>query len=262
MVHKDTFGNSLVPKHGQNYEALNRCMLSDTIDALNVEVRNIQGNVAASDPLLSALAQIKQAYDYHMQQYDKLDFDAPLRESFELDRISYAKQIQVLIECIQSMIKSSSIVCDNAHKLEITNNQITNEMKHMKRSHSTELRTIKDDFERKRIELEDRVARDYERLKSFKQQADSEIKVKDALIVKLTSRNHDLEESLKKAVTIMQNPNAMKEAFIKYNLDKVIYSKSPSPTTQEGQRESPVHKMNTTGLNSSSDEVLIGSRKA
>ena len=54
----------------------------------------------------------------------------------------------------------------------------------------------------------------------------------------------------------------MKEAFIKYNLDKVIYSKSPSPTTQEGQRESPVHKMNTTGLNSSSDEVLIGSRKA
>ena len=54
----------------------------------------------------------------------------------------------------------------------------------------------------------------------------------------------------------------MKEAFIKYNLDKVIYSKSPSPTTQEGQRESPVQKMNTAGLNSSSDEVLIGSRKA
>ena len=56
MVHKDTFGNTLVPKHGANYEALNRCMLSDTMDALNVEVRNVQGNIAASDPLLSALA--------------------------------------------------------------------------------------------------------------------------------------------------------------------------------------------------------------
>ena len=100
MIHRDSFGNSLVAKHGPNYEALNRCMLSDTIDALNVEVRNIQGNVAASDPLLSALAQIKQAYEYHMQKSDKLDFDAPLREAFELDRMSYAKQIQILTECI------------------------------------------------------------------------------------------------------------------------------------------------------------------
>ena len=66
------------------------------------------------------------------------------------------------------MIKSSAIVCDNAHKLEIANNEITNEMRQMKRSHSAELHNIKDEFERKRIELEDRVARDYERLKSFK----------------------------------------------------------------------------------------------
>ena len=63
----------------------------------------------------------------------------------------------------------------------------------MKRSHSTELHEIKDEFETRRIELEERVAKDYERLRSFKQQADSEIKVKDALILKLQNRNETLE---------------------------------------------------------------------
>ena len=81
------------------------------------------------------------------------------------------------------------------------------------------------------------------------------------MILKLTSRNENLEESLKKAVTIMQNPNAMKEAFIKYNLDKVIYSRSPSPTISDGQKEKPEQKIQTAGLNSSSDVVLTGSRK-
>ena len=53
----------------------------------------------------------------------------------------------------------------------------------------------------------------------------------------------------------------MKEAFIKYNLDKVIFSKSPSPTSTDGKRMSPLGDMNTAGLNASSDQVLTGSRK-
>ena len=52
----------------------------------------------------------------------------------------------------------------------------------------------------------------------------------------------------------MQNPNAMKEAFIKYNLDKVVYSRSPSPNI-EGKRTSPMGVLHT------SSEVLTGSRK-
>ena len=189
-----------------------------------------------------------------MKASDKIEFDAPLKEAFELDRMSYIRQIQILIECIQAMIKSSSIVCDNAHRLENDNKRITIQMQTMKRSHSTELHEIKDNFEQRRIELEERVARDYDRLKSFKLQADSEIKVKDALIQKLSARNEELEESLKKAVTIMQNPNAMKEAFIKYNLDKVVYARSPSPNI-EAKRTSPMGGLNT------SSEVLTGSRK-
>ena len=65
------------------------------------------------------------------------------------------------------MIKSSSIVCDNAHRLENDNKRITAQMQTMKRSHSAELHEIKDNFEQRRIELEERVARDYDRLKSF-----------------------------------------------------------------------------------------------
>ena len=54
----------------------------------------------------------------------------------------------------------------------------------------------------------------------------------------------------------------MKEAFIKYTLDKVIFSKSPSPTSTDGKRMSPLGDMTTAGLNASSDQVLTGSRKA
>ena len=48
--------------------------------------------------------------------------------------------------------------------------------------------------------------------------------MKDALIGKLTTRNEELEVAMRKAVTIMSNPAAMKEAFVKYNLDKIVYT--------------------------------------
>ena len=41
MCHKDSFGTTLVPKRGPNYEALNKCMLSDSIDVLSAEVKNV-----------------------------------------------------------------------------------------------------------------------------------------------------------------------------------------------------------------------------
>lgn len=59
MCHKDSFGTTLVPKRGANYEALNKCMLSDSIDVLSAEVKNVQGVMGVDDALLSALAQIK-----------------------------------------------------------------------------------------------------------------------------------------------------------------------------------------------------------
>lgn len=54
----------------------------------------------------------------------------------------------------------------------------------------------------------------------------------------------------------------MKEAFIKYNLDKVVFSRSPSPTSTDGKRMSPLGNITTAGLNASSDQVLTGSRKS
>ena len=90
MCHKDSFGTTLVPKRGANYEALNKCMLSDSIDVLSAEVKNVQGVMGVDDALLSALAQIKQAYEHHLRTTDEQDqAGAPLREAFELDRICY-----------------------------------------------------------------------------------------------------------------------------------------------------------------------------
>ena len=87
--------------------------------------------------------------------------------------------------------------------------------------------------------------------------------MKDALIGKLTSRNEELEVAMRKAVTIMSNPAAMKEAFVKYNLDKIVYTvdRSPSPGADaEDRARSPGSSTAAVPLNTSSDQVLIASR--
>ena len=50
------------------------------------------------------------------------------------------------------------------------------------------------------------------------------MKVKDALIKKLTDRNAMLELLMKKSVKIMKNPLVMKDAFRRFNFSKYIYS--------------------------------------
>ena len=60
--------------------------------------------------------------------------------------------------------------------------------------------------------------------KSFKEDILREIKVKDFLLEKLKKRNVTLELLMKKAVKIMQNPTVMKDAFKRFNFDKVTYN--------------------------------------
>ena len=121
------------------------------------------------DALLSALAQIKQAYEYHMRQTDELDHEAPLKEAFELDRICYNKQLGVLQECIKAMIKASSIVGENAHNLEIANTRLRSDIRIMESEHKAALDGVRDEFERLRVELETKVAKDYAILKDYKE---------------------------------------------------------------------------------------------
>ena len=89
--------------------------------------------------------------------------------------------------------------------------------------------------------------------------------MKDALIAKLAQRNEELEVAMRKAVTIMSNPAAMKEPFVKYNLDKIVYTvdQSPSPGPEaEDTARSPGSSTAVVPLNTSSDQVLIASRKS
>ena len=61
-------------------------------------------------------------------------------------------------------------------------------------------------------------------LKKYKKQVTSELKVKEALIHKLSDRNKALEVLMKKAVKIMQNPVVMRDAFKRFNFSKVTYT--------------------------------------
>ena len=61
-------------------------------------------------------------------------------------------------------------------------------------------------------------------LEQFKKEVTRELKIKDALIAKLTDRNAGLEVLMKKAVKIMQNPVVMRDAFKKFNFHKVVYT--------------------------------------
>ena len=63
----------------------------------------------------------------------------------------------------------------------------------------------------------------------------------------------------------MANPNAMKEAFIKYNLDKIVYSEDASPPPKDAEDDLGVSPRSSTAavpLNTSSDQVLIASYRS
>ena len=258
MCHKDSFGSTLLPQRGANFEVLNRCMLSDSIDALSAEVKNVQGVIGADGALLSALAQVKQAYEQHLRDADELPAEAPLREVFELDRICYNKQLVSLQECIQGMVQGAAAVGESAHSLEVANTRLRQDLRILEHDHKTALRDVHHEFDQKRAALDAKIAEDYAALKDYTGQAAHEIRVKDALVAKLTARNRELEVAVRKAVTIMANPNAMKEAFVRYNLDKIVYADDSSPQARRQDatsehRASPGSSTAVVPLNTSSD---------
>ena len=67
--------------------------------------------------------------------------------------------------------------------------------------------------------------READALKKFKGHVTQELKLKDALILKLSDRNKALELLMRKAVKIMQNPVVMRDAFKRFNFNKVTYTK-------------------------------------
>ena len=123
--------------------------------------------------------------------------------------------------------------------------------------------------------LQDNILFINKRHDSFKGDLNREILVKDSLILKLKNRNAMLEQLMKKAVRIMQNPLVMRDAFKKFNLDKFVYTKDPvtqdvdhvelerhsldrpqSDTTHSPGMKRRVHKLNDSDSESPSKKGL------
>ena len=67
------------------------------------------------------------------------------------------------------MIKASSIVGENAHNLEIANTRLKRDIRIMESDHKAALEGVREEFDRLRVELETKVAKDYAVLKDYKE---------------------------------------------------------------------------------------------
>ena len=113
---------------------------------------------------------------------------------------------------------------ESANALEAENKELKQKLKEEQERYVRDLQRLRNEERVAREKLRDTIIEENEKMKTFKADVLRELKVKDALIEKLTSRNAKLEVLMKKAVRIMQNPLVMKDAFRKFNFTKYIYS--------------------------------------
>ena len=117
LIHKDTFGVTIMPPKGTGFELLNKNLLHDSVDQIgnNLLKQSKRLNINLMGMLERSNEAIKLNYFNYIDKVDELEHTAPLKDIFELERVEYNQQIKAMQEMVKETAEMSAVLLQDAN---------------------------------------------------------------------------------------------------------------------------------------------------